>query len=243
MMFKQTLIALSLAALAATSFAADDHGHGGPVTAKPYKPGVTITQAVQAGITPDKAIDILKAGNARFLAGKTVVRNNKQRVTQTALGQFPFASVLGCIDSRAAPENVFDLGVGDIFTARVAGNAVNEDILGSLEYASKVAGSRLIVVMGHTGCGAIKGACDDVKMGNLTGLLDKFKPAIKAVSTTGERNSKNHQFVHDVTDLNAQMVVKTIREKSPILKEMEDAGKIKIVAAVYDTGTGKVKWF
>lgn len=239
---KRILMALSLAALALPVFA-DDHGHGGPVEAKPYRPGGTITQAVQAGITPDKAIEILKAGNARFLAGKTVVRNNKQRVTQTALGQFPFASVLGCIDSRAAPENVFDLGVGDIFTARVAGNTVNEDILGSLEYASKVAGSRLIVVLGHTNCGAIKGACDDVKLGNLTGLLEKFKPAVSAVKTSGERNSKNHQFVHDVTDMNVQLVVKAIREKSPVLKEMEDAGKIRIVGALYDTSNGKVKWF
>lgn len=223
-----------------SAFAADDHG--GPVTPKPYKPGITMTKAVQAGITPDSALDILKAGNKRFVAGKPQARNIKQTVTQTALGQYPFASVVACIDSRSGPELVFDQGIGDLFVARVAGNTVNEDILGSLEYASKVAGSRLVVVLGHTNCGAIKGACDGVKMGNLTTLLDKFQPAISKVKTDGERNSKNHKFVDDVTEMNVAEVIQAIREKSPILKEMEDAGKIRIVGAIYDTATGKVSW-
>lgn len=240
MKLKPLALTLFALALSGATIAADDHG--GPVTAKPYKPGITMTKAVQAGITPDSAIGILKAGNARFLANKPLARNLRQKVTQTALGQFPFASVLGCIDSRAAPEVVFDQSVGDIFTARVAGNTVNEDILGSLEYAAKVAGSRLIVVLGHTNCGAIKGACDNVKMGNLTTLLDKIAPAVAAVSTSGERSSKNHQFVDEVTEMNVELVIKAIREKSPILKELEDGGKIKIVGALYDTASGKVAW-
>lgn len=232
--------ALAVLAFSSPLLAADDAG--GKVTPKPYKPGITMTKAVQAGITPDSAIAILKDGNKRFVAGKPLTRNLKERVTQTALGQFPFASVVACIDSRSAPEIVMDQSIGDLFVARVAGNTVNEDILGSLEYASKVAGSRLIVVLGHTSCGAIKGACDGVKMGNLTGLLDKFGPAVASVKTTGERSSKNHQFVDDVTDANVLLVVKTIREKSPILKEMEDSGKIKIVGALYDTSTGNIIW-
>lgn len=242
MSFKIKSIAVACLALGLSfsAIAADDHG--GPVTPKPYKPGITMTKAVQAGITPDSAVDILKAGNKRFVAGKPQARNIKQTVTQTALGQFPFASVVACIDSRSGPELVFDQGIGDLFVARVAGNTVNEDILGSLEYASKVAGSRLVVVLGHTHCGAIKGACDGVKMGNLTTLLDKFQPALSKVKTDGERNSKNHQFVDDVTEMNVEVVIQTIREKSPILKEMEDAGKIRIVGAIYDTATGKVRW-
>ncbi|WP_308240052.1 carbonic anhydrase [Candidatus Accumulibacter contiguus] len=188
MILKPYVSALFAIALSGAAIASDDHG--GPVEARPFKPGITMTRAVQAGITPDGAITILKAGNQRFLANKPLLHNLRRRVTQTALGQFPFASVLACIDSRAAPEVVFDQSVGDIFTARVAGNIVNEDILGSLEYTAKVAGSRLIVVLGHSNCGAIKGACDGVRMGNLTSLLDKISPAVAAVRTEGERSSK-----------------------------------------------------
>jgi len=220
--------------------AADDHG--GPVTPKPYTPGVTLSKSVQASITPEQAIKILQAGNQRFASGRSLKYDHKRHVRQTALGQFPFASVVACIDSRSAPEQVFDTGVGDIFTTRVAGATVNEDMVGSLEYAAKVAGSRAIIVLGHTNCGAIKGACDDVQMGNLTGLLAKLKPAVEASSTPGERNSKNNSFVKDVTEMNVKLTVEKIRNTSPILKEMEAAGQIKIVGAVYDTGTGKVLW-
>ncbi|MEJ6005530.1 carbonic anhydrase family protein [Paucibacter sp. AS339] len=230
------IIALGLGAAQAS----DDHG--GPVTPKPYTPGVTLSKSVQASITPEQAIKILQAGNQRFATGRSLKYDHKRHVRQTALGQFPFASVVACIDSRSAPEQVFDTGVGDIFTTRVAGATVNEDMVGSLEYAAKVAGSRAIIVLGHTNCGAIKGACDDVQMGNLTGLLAKLKPAVEASSTPGDRNSKNNSFVKDVTEMNVKLTVEKIRNTSPILKEMEAAGQIKIVGAVYDTGTGKVLW-
>jgi carbonic anhydrase len=216
---------------------------GGPAKPEPYTPGKILTRNVQAGITPDSAIDILKQGNARFASGTPLPRDTRAHVNQTALGQYPFASFVACIDSRSTPEQVFDLGVGDAFSTRVAGNTVNEDILGSLEYGAKVAGSRLIVVLGHTNCGAIKGACDDVKLGNLSALLEKFKPAVAAARTEGERSSKNHKFVHDVTELNVKQTVEAIRTRSPILKEMEDQGKIKIVGALYDTSSGKVLWY
>lgn len=241
MLLRRTLIALALAAPLGFAHAGDDHG--APVKPEAYSPGKTLTKSVQASITPDGALAILKAGNQRFVAGKPLQRNYKKQVTQTALGQFPFASVVACIDSRSAPEHVFDLGVGDIFTARVAGNTVNEDILGSLEYAAKVAGSRVIVVLGHTSCGAIKGACDGVKMGNLTTLLEKFQPAVSTAKTPGERNSHNHDFVNEVTELNVKQTLQTIRTKSTILKELEDKGKIKIVGALYDTSNGKVTWY
>lgn len=174
--------------------------------------------------------------------GKPLQRDLKKLVQQTALGQNPFASIVACIDSRTGPEVIFDQSIGDVFVARVAGNVANDDIIGSLEYASKVAGSRTIVVLGHTNCGAVKGACDGVKLGNLTGLLSKIQPAVAAAKTPGERNSKNHQFVDEVTEINVDDTIKTIREKSPILKELEEEGKIKIVGAVYDTSNGKIYW-
>ncbi|WP_084282687.1 carbonic anhydrase family protein [Deefgea rivuli] len=233
---------LALAALLAVSsaWAADD---GGAVKAQPFVVGKTVTKAVQAGITPDKAIEILKAGNVRFASNKSVSYDYKKQVGQTALGQYPLATVVSCIDSRSAPEQVLNQGIGNIFTARVAGNTVNTDILGSLEFAAKVAGSRAIVVLGHTNCGAIKGACDGVKMGNLTSLLENFMPAVNATKTDGERNSKNHEFVEDVAEMNVKLTVEKIREMSPVLKEMEDQGKIKIVGAMYDISNGKVTWY
>ncbi|QLG89103.1 carbonic anhydrase [Chitinibacter bivalviorum] len=234
-------LALSTFIAIGSVHAADDHG--GEVKPQPYVAGKTVTKAVQASITPEKAIEILKAGNQRFASGKSIKQDYKKQVQQTALGQYPLASVVACIDSRSAPEQVFNTGVGEIFDARVAGNTVNEDILGSLEYAAKVAGSRAIVVLGHTSCGAIKGACDNVKMGNLTGLLDKLMPAVNATKTDGDRNSKNHAFVHDVTEENIKLTVQKIRDMSPILKEMEEQGKIKIVGAMYDVATAKVTWY
>ena len=227
-------------AIAPFSFASDDHGE--VVSPVPYEPGIAMTKAVQASITPDQAIDILKAGNERFQAGKPLVRDVKRLVQQTALGQFPFASVLACMDSRSVPEIIFDQSIGDIFVTRVAGNVADNDIIGSLEYASEVGGSRVIVVLGHTNCGAVKGACDDVKLGNLTALLNKIQPAVLAAKTPGERRSTNHQFVNEVTELNVEDTINTIRGNSEILSHLESSGKIRIVGAIYDTSTGKINW-
>lgn len=237
-LLKPFVIALSLAS--SLAIASDDHGAA--VAAEAYLPGKTLTKSVQASFTPDLALSTLKAGNKRFVSGKTLRRNNKLNISRTALGQFPYASVLGCIDSRAAPEVVFDQSVGDIFTARVAGNIVNEDILGSLEYAAVHGGSRVVVVLGHTGCGAVKAACDSHVEGNITTLLEKIKPSVAASKVTGERNSKNKAFVSDVTELNVKDAIQTIRQKSSILNDLEAKGKIKIVGAIYDTGSGVVTW-
>ena len=232
-------LAIALTAFGLVTFAAEEKKEVVPTQ---YVAGITMTQSVQAGITPDQAIEILKAGNQRFLAGKPMPRDEKKLISQTALGQFPFASVIACIDSRSTPEIVFDQNIGDLFVARVAGNIANDDIIGSLEFASKVAGSKAIVVLGHTNCGAVKGACDNVELGNLTGLLAKIKPAVNASKVTGQRNSKNYKFVDDVTEINVVETIKTIREKSPILREMEQEGKIKIVGGVYDISNGQVSW-
>ncbi|TDL99393.1 MAG: carbonic anhydrase [Flavobacteriaceae bacterium] len=161
-------------------------------------------------------------------------------------GQFPFATILSCIDSRVSAELVFDQGLGDIFSIRIAGNFVNQDILGSMEFACKIAGSKLIVVLGHTSCGAIKGACDDAKMGNLTHLLEKIKPAVASVKLPEEpanRTSKNDQFVDEVAKNNVSLAIDKIRIESPILKEMEDKGEIKIVGALYDVHNGRVDFY
>ncbi len=201
-----------------------------------------MSKSVQAGITPDAAVAILKAGNERFQAGTSLKRDLKMLVREIAPGQYPFASIVSCTDSRTAPEILFDQSIGDIFVTRVAGNIVNDDMIGSLEYAAVVLGTRAIVVLGHTNCGAIKGACDGVQMGNLTGLLSKIQPAVTAAKTPGARNSKNHEFVEEVAEINVSDGIKTIREKSPILRELENQGKIKIVGAFYDTNDGKVQW-
>lgn len=202
-------------------------------------------KACQEAVTPKLILERFKRGNERFASGRgTTNRNYVQQVKATAAGQYPLASVVSCIDSRAPAEILFDQGIGDLFNARVAGNIVNEDILGSLEFASKVAGSKLIVVLGHTSCGAIKGACDDAKLGNLTALISKIKPAVNAVPNDGkERSSKNYAFVEMVAERNVHMTVQMIRDKSPVLKEMEDKGEIQIVGAMYDVKTGKVNWY
>lgn len=219
--------------------------------AKPVAPVLAntanvMTKAKQSEITPDKAIELLKEGNGRFASGKMRKRNLPAQVKETGVnGQFPFAAVVSCMDSRAAPSLVFDQGIGDIFSARIAGNIVNEDILGSLEYAAKVAGSKAILVLGHTHCGAVKGACDNAQLGNLTQLVAKIIPAVKATPDVhGEdRSSKNHHFVDAVAETNVKMTVNTILEKSAVLKEMVDKGQIKIVGAMLDVETGKVKFY
>lgn len=201
------------------------------------------TKETQAAITPDRAIELLKEGNQRFVARKMANRDLLAQVNDTASGQYPFATVLSCIDSRVSAELIFDQGVGDIFSARVAGNIVNEDLLGSIEFACKLAGTKVLVILGHTACGAVKGACDDAKMGNLTILLHKIKAAVRAVqepSDTNQRNSKNAEFVNEVARKNVLLTIEDTRSLSPVLKEMEDNGEIKIVGAMYDISNGKV---
>lgn len=203
----------------------------------------TQTKETQAALTPQSAISLLKEGNERFVNNKKANRDLLAQVRQTTTGQYPFATILSCIDSRVSAELVFDQGVGDIFSARVAGNIVNEDILGSMEFACKLAGTKVIVVLGHTSCGAVKGACDDAKLGNLTILLHKIKAAVKVThepSDATKRNSKNIEFVNTVAEKNVQLTIEDIRSLSPVLKDMEDIGEIAIVGAMYDIADGKV---
>jgi len=204
------------------------------------------TQETQAAITPDAAINLLKEGNTRFMANQAVDRDLQGQVTDTSTGQYPFATILHCIDSRVSAELVFDQGIGDVFSIRIAGNFVNEDILGSMEFASKLAGTKVVVVLGHTACGAVKGACDDAKLGNLTTLISKLKPAVAAVDTPSnpsERTSKNIDFVNTVAEKNVYMTIDNIRSQSAVLKEMEDNGEIKIVGAMYDIKDGSVTFY
>lgn len=204
------------------------------------------TRETQATMTPQKAIDFLKEGNVRFQNNLKANRNLLEQVNDTSDGQFPFATILSCIDSRVSAELVFDQGLGDIFSVRIAGNFVNEDILGSMEFACKLAGTKVIVVLGHTSCGAIKGACDDAKMGNLTKLIEKITPAVNAVTEpkdTGLRNSKNLDFVDTVSKKNVELTMDRIHAESPILTEMEKQGEIKIVGAMYDINTGAVNFY
>jgi len=204
------------------------------------------TKETQEKMTPQEALNTLKEGNQRFQNNIKANRNLSEQVSDTSSGQYPFATILSCIDSRVSSELIFDQGIGDIFSARVAGNFVNEDILGSMEFACKLAGTKAIVVLGHTACGAIKGACDDAKLGNLTGLLNKLKPAVNAVVEPKEaslRNSSNMNFVNEVSDKNVHMTIDNIRNQSPILKEMEDKGEITIVGAMYDIADGSVTFY
>lgn len=203
---------------------------------------ITQNAETQAAITPDEVIEILKAGNERFVSQKFIEKDFSAQIQGTTYGQYPFAAVLGCIDSRVPIEIVFDQGIGDIFSARVAGNVVDTHILGSLEYAVKYAGSKAIVILGHTSCGAVKGACDDLKDGNLTGLLGAIRPAVEATATSkGEaRNSKNKSFVNNVVHKNVSMTIDKMMEDSDIIREMAAAGIINVVGAVYDVASGKV---
>jgi carbonic anhydrase len=202
------------------------------------------TKESQAAMTPAQALQQLRDGNARFVAGKPLHRDFPAQVKATASGQYPFAVVLSCLDSRQSDEIVFDQGIGDIFCARVAGNVLNEDILGSMEFACKVSGAKLIAVVGHSNCGAIKGTIDDVQLGNLTGLLTKIKPAMDAVPATVQpRTSKNYSFVDQVSEANVRLVMQEISERSPVLRAMIDRGEIKLVGGMYDLATGKVQFY
>lgn len=202
------------------------------------------TKESQAATTPQSALAELKAGNARFVAGRPLKRNLLEDVKATASGQYPLAVVLSCLDSRKPIEIVLDQGIGDIFSARVAGNVVNDDILGSMEFACKASGAKLIVVMGHSNCGAIKGAVDGVELGNLTGLLNKIRPAMDRVPADVQpRTSKNLEFVDRVAEANVRLVMQQIRERSPILREMLDHGQIGLAGGMYNLSTGQVDFF
>lgn len=199
-----------------------------------------LTAAEQAQLTPDKVINLFKDGNQRFMNNDLTARDHSAQVRKSTNAQYPKAIVLSCVDSRVPVEDVFDRGIGDIFVARVAGNFINEDILGSMEFACKVSGSKLVLIMGHEHCGAVHAAIDDVKLGNITPMLTKIKPAVDMTEYAGERNSKNTEFVHLVCESNVRNSITQVRERSPILKEMEDNGEIKILGAVYDMDTGQV---
>lgn len=204
------------------------------------------TKETQATLTPEKALVLLKEGNLRFQNNSKANRDLLAQVNDTSSGQYPFATILSCIDSRVSAELVFDQGVGDIFSIRIAGNFVNEDILGSMEFACKLAGTKVLVVLGHSSCGAIKGACDDAKLGNLTALISKIKPAVKAVITPEEphlRNSSNLDFVNSVAKKNISMTLDNIRNQSSVLRDMEVEGSIKIVGAMYDINTGLTTFY
>lgn len=198
----------------------------------------TQTKESLNSMTPQKALNLLKEGNERFLDNRKADRNLIEQIDQTSTGQYPFAVVLGCIDSRVPAELVFDLGIGDIFNIRIAGNFVNEDILGSMEFACKVVGSKQILVLGHTSCGAVQGALDNVELGNLTGLVNKIKPAVESVKRASKQAS--NPPVDQVAEMNVKMTIDQILQKSPILKEMFDNQEIGISGAMYDVASGKV---
>jgi len=223
---------LTIGALLFSSLAfADDH----------YR---TFDQEAQAALSPDQALALLKEGNARFVAGESIERDLIAQQKATADGQYPFAVVLSCLDSRSAPEVVFDQGIGDLFVGRVAGNVVDEDLLGSFEFATAAAGSKLIVVMGHTACGAVKGACDGVELGNLTLLLDEIEPAIDAVQTPAgtDRSSANAEFVNRVVETNVRMQVNELLRRSDVIRGQVEQGQVKVVGAVHDLATGEVRF-
>ena len=204
----------------------------------------TLTKQMQSTITPAMALELLKEGNRRFQSNLKANRNLLQQASETSDGQHPFAIVLSCIDSRTSVELIFDQGLGDVFSVRIAGNIMNEDILGSMEYGCKVAGAKIIVVLGHTNCGAIAGACDHIEMGNLTALLNKIQPAVfNEKSETKNRSSSNPEFVEKVSTINIRRTIHAIMERSPILKELVETGAIGLVGGKHDIASGVVTFY
>ena len=204
------------------------------------------TKETQTSMTSEKSLQELKEGNKRFQANQKADRNLKEQVADTSGGQYPFATILSCIDSRLSSELIFDQGIGDIFSARIAGNFVNDDILGSMEFACKLAGTKLIVILGHTSCGAVKGACDDAKLGKLTGMLEKIKPAVNSVSEPEDpslRNSSNIEFVNNVAEKNVHLTIDKIKADSEVLAAMVKNNEIKIVGGMYDIQSGAVTFY
>ena len=202
-----------------------------------------LTKAQRDEMSPSEIIDVMKKGNERFRNGVRQNRNYLNEQKASASGQYPAAVLLSCIDSRAPAEVIMDLGLGDIFNCRVAGNVANPDILGSMEFACKLAGAKVVLVMGHTACGAIKGAIDNAELGNLTGLLDKIKPAVQATNYSGERSAKNYAFVDAVARTNVQITMDNVRKNSAVLANLESKGTIKIAGAMYNLETGAVEFF
>ena len=203
----------------------------------------TLTKKLQDKITPSKALQLLQEGNRRFVSNLKINRNLLQQMNETMDGQHPFAVILSCIDSRTSAELIFDQGLGDVFSVRIAGNILNEDILGSMEFACKVAGVKIVVVLGHTRCGAIAGACNHVEMGNLTGLLKKVEPAIAMTSKSAENPDDSYAFANAVAGNNVHYVMDEIPKRSQILEEMLNQGKIAIVGGMYDIETGEVNFY
>jgi carbonic anhydrase len=203
-----------------------------------------MSEEAQQAMTPDQALAELRAGNERFVNGKMRNRDLIAQVRATASGQFPFAVVLGCIDSRVPPELVFDQGIGDIFSPRIAGNFANTDIIGSIEFATKLAGAKLVVVLGHTECGAVKGACDGAKLGNLTSTLSNIAPAVYAVTEIeGDRTSQNSSYVQQVADENVRLTSQALTQRSFVLNDLVDSKKLRVVGAMHDVGTGRIRFF
>jgi carbonic anhydrase len=233
-----TLIASGMAVALAGCSGISGSGASGPQVS------TAMSKQSQASLTPQTALKRLQEGNNRFVSGKMINRDYMAQVKATGDGQYPYATILSCIDSRSGPEIVFDQGIGDVFAPRIAGNFINPDILGSMEFASKVAGSKVIVVLGHTSCGAIKGACDNVQLGNISSLVNAIQPAVASVPNDGTpRISKNVNFVEKVAEANVKLTVQNIRAKSPMLREMIEKGEVVLVGAMLDVSTGKVTWY
>ena len=218
----------------------------GLLTAGPFAQlayAAALTKAQRDKLTPDEIIAMMKRGNERFRSGKKSTQDFLAQQKASAKGQYPAAVILSCIDSRASAETIMDLGIGDVFNARVAGNVANDDILGSMEFACAAAGAKVVLVMGHTACGAIKGAIDDVQLGNLTGLLARIQPAVKATSYQGDRSAKNNAFVDAVARRNVELTMENIRKGSSVLNDLKAKGAINIVGAMYDIASGRVDFF
>ena len=202
----------------------------------------SLTKEQRNRMTPSQVIDELKKGNERFRTGKMATRDYLAEKRSSAAGQYPAAVILGCVDSRVPAEIIFDAGIGDTFNGRVAGNVVNDDLLGSMEFACAVSGAKLVLVLGHTACGAIKGAIDDLVLGNLTGLLARIKSAIAVTKFEGEKSSKNQAYVDAVARTNVKLAIESIRQRSPVLVDLEKKGSIQITGAMYNLANGMVEF-
>lgn len=237
---KRLVVVLLVSLPIAMYCAAPANCHDGPSSNRKGLVEDVLTQDEQNALQPGTVIQLLREGNARFVANDLTARDHSAAVRRTALGQFPKAIILSCVDSRVPVEDVFDRGIGDIFVARVAGNFVNDDILGSMEFACKVAGAKLVLVLGHERCGAIKSAIDNVQLGNITGMLANIRPSVERVQYEGPRTSDNEAFVHLVAERNVRDTIDAVRQRSVILRDMETQGRIEIVGALYDMDSGVV---